>query len=139
MTLNLLSIVVGDSVDEKNFPCKFLLTNTKVSKLRKDFQNNSSANINLSKTQLHKIVQSGGSLGSLLGPLLKIGLPLIGNVLKPLPKKVLTPLGLPAAAAITDPTTDKKMFGSGFTKLIISHEEMNDIIKMIKSLQNLVC
>ena len=95
MTLNLLSIVVGDSVDEKNFPCKFLLTNTKVSKLRKDFQNNSSANIKLSKTQLHKIVQSGGSLGSLLGPLLKNGLPLIGNVLKSLAKKVLTPLGFP--------------------------------------------
>ena len=73
-------------------------------------------------------MQSGGSLGSLLGPLLKIGLPLIGNVLKPLPKKVLTPLGLPAAAAITDPTTDKKMFGSGFTKLIISHEEMQNLV-----------
>ena len=84
-------------------------------------------------------MQSGGSLGSLLGPLLKNGLPLIGNVLKSLAKKVLTPLGFPAAAAITDPTTDKKMFGSGFTKLIISHEEMYDIIKMIKSLQNLVC
>ena len=73
-------------------------------------------------------MQSGGSLGSLLGPLLKIGLPLIGNVLKLLPKKVLTPLGLPAAAAITDPTTDKKMFGSGFTKLIISHEEMQNLV-----------
>ena len=73
-------------------------------------------------------MQSGGSLGSLLGPLLKIGLPLIGNVLKPLAKKVLTPLGLPAAAAITDPTTDKKMFGSWFTKLIISHEELQNLV-----------
>ena len=65
-----------------------LLTNTQVSKLRKAFANNSSANIKLSKTQLHKIGQSGGFLGRPLGPLLKTGLPLIGNVLKPLAKSV---------------------------------------------------
>ena len=61
-----------------------LLTNTKVSKIRKAFANSSSANIKLSKTQLHKIGQSGGFFGRLLEPLLKTGLPLIGNVLKPL-------------------------------------------------------
>ena len=65
-----------------------LLTNTQVSKLRKAFANSSSANVILSKTQLHKIGQSGGFLGRPLGPLLKTGLPLIGNVLKPLAKSV---------------------------------------------------
>ena len=94
--------VVGDSNDENNFLHKLLLTNTQVSKLRKAFANNSSANIKLSKTQLHKIGQSGGFLGRLLGPLLKTGLPLMKNVLKPLAKSVLIPLGLTAAASATD-------------------------------------
>ena len=61
---------VGDSNDENNFPHKLLLTNTQVPKLHKAFENNSSANINLSKTQLHKIGQSDRFLGRLLGPLL---------------------------------------------------------------------
>ena len=129
------SNVVGDSNDENNFPHKLLLTNTQVSKLRKAFANNSSANIKLSKTQLHKIGQSGGFLGRLLGPLLKTGLPLIGNVLKPLAKSVLIPLGLTTAASATDAAIHKKMFGSGNTTLIISNEEMNDIMKIVKSLE----
>ena len=70
-----------------------LLTNTQVSKLFKAFANNPSANKNLSKTQLHKIEQSGGFLGRILRPLLRNGLPLIGNVLKLLAKSVLIPLG----------------------------------------------
>ena len=68
---------VGDSNDENNFPHQLLLTNTQVSKLRKAFANNSSANIKLSKTQLHEIGQSGGFLDRILGPLLKTGLSLI--------------------------------------------------------------
>ena len=67
------SNVVGDSNDENNFPYKLLLTNTQVSKLLKVFGNNSSANIKLSKTQLHKTGQSAGFLGRLLGLLLKNG------------------------------------------------------------------
>ena len=77
-------------------------------RLHKTFANNSSANIKLSKTQFHKIDQSGGFLGRLLGPLLKTELPLIGNVLKPLPKSVLIPLGLTAAASPTDAAIHKK-------------------------------
>ena len=61
------------------------------------------AKIKWSKTQLHKIVQSGGFLGRLLGPLLKAGLPLIGNVNKPLAKSVLISLALTASASATDP------------------------------------
>ena len=67
MSLN----VVGDSNDENDFPHKLLLTNTQVSKLCKVFANGSSANIKLSKTQLHKTGQSGGFVGRLLEPLLK--------------------------------------------------------------------
>ena len=67
-----------------------LLANTQVSKLCKAFANSSSANVKLSKTLLHKIEQgSGGVLGRLLRPLLKIGLFLTGSVLKPLAKSVL--------------------------------------------------
>ena len=99
VTLKIISNVVGDSNAENNFRHKLLLTNTRVSKLRKALTNNSSANIKSSKTQLHKRGPSGGFLGKLLGELLKTGLPLIGNVLKPLAKSVLIPLGLTAAAS----------------------------------------
>ena len=80
---------------------------------------------------MHKIRQSGGFLGRCLGPLLKTGLSLIGNVLKPLAKSFLILLGLTAAA--TDAVIHKKMFGFGFTTLIISNEEMNDVMKIVKS------
>ena len=80
------SNVIGDSNDENNFPHKLSLTNTQVSKLCKTFANNSSVNLKLTKIQLLKIGQSGGFLGRILGPLLKIGLPLIENVIKPLVK-----------------------------------------------------
>ena len=133
--MKLTSYVVGDSSDENSFPHKLLLTNTQVSMLRKTFANNSSDNIKLSKTQLHKIRQSRGFLGRLLGPLLKIELSLMKNVLKPLAKSVLIPLGLTAVASATDAAIHKKMFGSGVTTLIISNEEMNDIMKIVKSLE----
>ena len=93
--------------------------------------------------QLHKIGQSGGFLGRLLRQLLKAWLHLIEHVLKPLAKSVLIPLGLTAAASATNAAIHKKMFGSGRlsglathnTTLIISDEEMNDIMKIIKSLE----
>ena len=125
VTLDLSSNIIGDSNDENNFPHKLFLSNTQVSRLRKAFANNSSANVKLSKTQLHKIGQSGGFLGRLLGPLLKPGLPLIGNVLKPLAKSILILLGLMAAAATDAATT-----------LMISNEEMEDIMIIVKSLED---
>ena len=71
--------MIGDN--ETNFPHKLLLTNRQVANLRKAFANNSLVNIKLSKTQLSKMIQSGGFLVRLLGPLLKTGLPLIENVI----------------------------------------------------------
>ena len=70
--------------------------------------NNTSPNIKLPKTQLHKIGKSGGFLGRLLALLWKIALPLIGNVLKPLTKGILIPLGLTAAPAAADAAIHKK-------------------------------
>ena len=94
VTLKISSNVVGDYNDENNFPHKLLLTNTEVSKLPKTFANNSSVNKKLSKIILHKIGQSGGFLGRFIEPLLKIELPLVVNVLKPLAESVLIPLTL---------------------------------------------
>ena len=80
-----LSFPSNEVVGSNDVVCnsKFV-TNTQVSRLHKAFANNSTANIKLLETQLHKIEQSGGYLDRLLGPLLKIGLSLIGNILKPL-------------------------------------------------------
>ena len=72
--------MIGDN--ETNFPQKLLLTNKQVSDLRKAFANQLSADIKLSKTQLSKMIQSGGFLGRLLDPLLKTGLRLLKNVIK---------------------------------------------------------
>ena len=72
---------------------------------------------------MNKIWQSGGFLGTVLGPLLKTELPLIGNMLKPLSKSVLLPLGLTEAASATDATIQNKTYGSGTTTLIISNEK----------------
>ena len=86
---------------------------------------------------MHKIEQSERFLGKLL-LLLRTGLPLKESVLKPLAKSILIPLGLTAAASATYTAIHKKMFGSGNTTLIISKEEMNDIIKIVKSLEESV-
>ena len=81
------------------------------------------------------MIQSGGFLGRLLGPLLKTGLPLMKNIIKPLAKSVLTPFGLTAAAA--DAGIHKQILGSGnMTTLIISNDEKEDIIKIAKSLED---
>ena len=135
VTLKISLNAVRDSSDNNNFPHKLLLTNTQVSRLLKAFANGLSAKTKLSKTQLHKIIPLGGFLDSLLGPLLKTGLSLIGNVLKLLAKGVLIPLGLTAAASATVAAIHKKTFGSDVTTLIISNEEMNDIVKIAKSLE----
>ena len=82
-----------------NFPHELLLTNRQVPNIHKAFANHSSTDIKLSKTQLSKMMQSGGFLGRLLGPLLKTGLPLMKSLIKPLAKSVLIPLGLTTAAS----------------------------------------
>ena len=92
------------------------------------------------------MIKSGGFLGKLLGPLLKTGLPLIKNVITPLAKSVLIPLGLTAAASTADAGIRKKILGSGRrhssssashnTTLIISNKDIEDLIKIVKSLED---
>ena len=82
------------------------------------------------------MIQSGGFLGRLLDPLLKKGLSSMKNVIKPLVKKVLILLGLTAAASAADAGIKKKILGSGTATLLISNDEMKDIIKVVKSLED---
>ena len=87
------------------------------------------------------MMQSGGFLGRLLGPLLKTGLPLIKIVIKPLAKSALIPLGLTAAASAADAGIHKKILRSRNhpshnTVLIVSNDEIEDIIKRVESLEN---
>ena len=109
VVLRLSSNMVGNLNDNTNFPHELLLTNRQVGNIRKAFANHLSTNIKLSKTQLSKMIQSGGFLGRLLGPLLKTGLSLMKSVIKPLAKSVLIPLGLTAAASAADRGIHKKI------------------------------
>ena len=123
-------------LDIKNFnkdelPNELLLTTRQNIKLRNAINNNSAIDIKLSKAQIKKSIQSGGFLGKLLsklaGPLMKVAMPLTKNV--------LAPLGLTAAMSAIDGSIEKKIHGSGI-KLIIEEEGMQDIIKIIKELEN---
>ena len=119
-----------------NLPHELLLTTRQKTKIRNAFNNNTSTDIKFSKAQINKIIQSGGFLGRLFGPLLKTGLPLIKNAIKPLAKSVLIPLGLTAAASAADAGIHKKILGSANTTLIISNEEVNDVIKIVQALED---
>ena len=88
VVLRISSNMVSNSNDNTNFPHELLLTNRQVANIRKAFAKNTSTDIKLSKTQLSKMIQSGGFLGKLLsklaGPLMKVAMPLANNVLPPL-------------------------------------------------------
>ena len=126
----------------KNFnkderPHELLLTTRQNTKLRNAINNNLTTDIKLSKAQIKKLIQSGGFLGKLLsklaGPLMKVAMPLAKNI--------LAPIGLTAAMSPIDGGIQKKMHGSEATKgagvkLIIEQEDMNDIMKIIKALEN---
>ena len=126
--LRLSSNMIGNSDDEANFPHKLLLTNRQIANLRKAFANHTSTDIKLSKAQLTKM-QKGGFL-KFLAPLLKSGLPFLKSVIKPLGM-----FGLTAAAPATDVAINKKILGCGTTTLIFSNDEMNDILKIVRSLE----
>ena len=121
--------------DGNDLPHKLLLKTRPKTKPRNDFNNNNntSADIKLSKAQISKTIQSGGFLGSLLS---KLVVPLM-KVAVPLEKNVLAPLGITAAASALDAGIQKKIHGSGIsTTLIIYNEEMNDIMKIVQALED---
>ena len=133
VVLRISSNMVSNSNDNTNFPHELLLTNRQAANIGKAFAKNTSTDIELSKTQLSKMIQSGGCLGNLLG---KLAGPLM-KVAMPLAKNVLAPLGLSAAMSAIDGSIKKKMLGSGTTTLIIiSNDEMDDILKIVKSLED---
>ena len=119
-------------LDGNDLPHELLLTTRQKTKLINAFNDNMSTDLKLSKAQISKIIQSGGFLGSLLsklaGPLMKVAIPLAKNV--------LAPLGITAAASAIDAGIQKKIHGSGTTTLIISNEEMNDIMKIVQVLED---
>ena len=118
--------------DKNNLPHELLLTTRQKTKLRNAFNNNMSADIKLSKAQISKIIQSGGFLGALLsklaGPLIKVAV-LLGE-------NILAPLGITAAASAIKAGIQRKIHGSGTTTLIISNEEINDIMKITQDLED---
>ena len=136
MKQKLLSNMVGNSDDKTNFLHNLLITNRQVANLRKSFAKNSSNDIKLSKTQLSKMLQLGGFIRILLAPLLKTGLPLIKNVIKSLDKSILIPLGSTAAPSAADAGIHKKVLVSGTITLTISNYEMEDITRIVQSLED---
>ena len=90
--------------NNNKFPHELLLTTRQETKLGNAFKSNLSTDIMLSKSQISKVTQSGGFLGSLLstlaGPLMKVGVPLA--------KSILAPLGITAAASTIDAGVKKK-------------------------------
>ena len=128
--------MIGNSDDKINFQHELSLTNRQAANLREAFANNSSSDIKVSKNQLSNTLQSEGFLGRRIDPLLKPGLPLMKNLMKPLAKSVLIPIGLSAASPAADSEIHKKILRSGTTTLIISNDETEDIIDIVKSLED---
>ena len=109
----------------------YLMTTRQRMKLRNAFENNMPINIKLSRAQMSQIIQSGRFLGSLFskiaGPLMKLAVPLAKNN--------LDPLGITAATSAINAGIQKKIHSSGTTALLISNEEMNDIMKIVQALK----
>ena len=126
--------------NENDSAQELLLKRRQKTKLRNAINNNMSTDIQFSKAQISKMIQSGGFLGSLLsklaGPLMKVAVPLMKNI--------LASLGITVAASAVyaginpppPPPPKKKKHGSGTTTLTFSNEEMNDIIKIIQDLED---
>ena len=108
-----------------------LLRTRQTTKPRNAIENKMSTDAKLSKGQISQIIQSGEFLGKGFGPLLKTGLPLLKSVIKPLGL-----LGITAASSAIDAGVQKKIYGSGTTTLVISNEEMNDIMKIVQALES---
>ena len=117
-----------------DLPHELLLTIRQKIQLRNAFNNNMSTDIKLSKAQISKIIQSWRSLGSLLSKLAG----LLMKVADLWVKNMLAPLGITAAASAINAGIQNKIHGLGTTTLIISNDELNHIMKMLKLLKVLI-
>ena len=113
-----------------DLPHELLLTTRHKTKLRNVFNNNMSTDLKLSKARISIIIQSilGSILSKLTGLLMKVAIYLAINL--------LAPLGITAAASAIDTGIKKNTHGSGTTTLIVSNEEMNDIMKIVQALED---
>ena len=115
--------MIGNSGDKTNFPHNV-------------FTNYLPTYIKLPKTQLSKMIQSGGFVRRLLVSLLKNVLPLMKSEIQPLAKGVLIQFGLTVAASAAGARIHKKILGSGHnTTVIILNDEMKDILQIARSLE----
>ena len=114
-----------------NLPHELFLTQRQITKLRNNIENNMLTDVKLSKAQIKIIIMSGDALGSILGKLLRN----LIKVARPILKNVALPLGLSIAMSGIDGAIQKKIHGSG-TTVIFSNEEINDMIKIVKGLED---
>ena len=117
--------------DGNDLPHELLLTTRQITKLKNAFNNNISTDIKLLKLKFQnnsvwRVL--GALLGKLPGPLIKVAVPSI--------KDILAPLGITATASGINAGTQKKLHGSGTTTLIISNKEMNDIRKIVQAFED---
>ena len=90
-----------------------------------------------SKETTRKITSQKGGFLNFVRPLMTAGLPLIKNVLLPLAKNVLLPFGLLTGMTAADVAVQNKFYRWGITALIILNKEMDDIMEIVESLEEL--
>lgn len=98
--------------------------------------NNFKIKFKFPKSKICKTIELVRFLGKLLGQLLKIALLSVKIVLKSLAKRLLKLLRLTTTSSVVDAGFRKKMFGPGTKLLVISNEEIKDIMEIVKSLQS---
>ena len=117
---------------KKKFETIIILAKNEIKDIIKAIESLENREIILKVSAWKTTSQEWGFL-NFLKPLMTVDLPLIKNVLTPLVKSALIPLGLWAAASATDAAIQKKICESDTTALKVSNEEMEDIMKIIKS------
>ena len=116
--------LINKSFNKNQLIHELYLTERQLNKLREKIENSMSTDIKVSKVHINKIIKEGGNLSRLL-------MSFLPKLIKPaisIGKTILAPLGLRAAMSATDAAIQKKMYGSGNTTLIISNDDLNDLI-----------
>ena len=130
--------IINENFDDEQLPHELFLTTRQTTKIRNAFTNNMSTYIKLAKAQTSKIIQWGGSFVSWLG---NLGKKALRNIATPLARENLPGLESNLASNVTD-KFERKLSGNGAVRagigftLFILNEDMHDIIKIIKSLED---